>query len=97
MDEGKLRDQAERAERAKRLLEDELLNEAFAKLDTALMKAWKESPPSEPERREDAWRCVKLLEKLQGELNHIVYTGKDARKRLLELKDPSLIERLRNG
>ncbi len=86
MDEGKLRNQESRGERAKLLLENELLKEGFEKIHEALIQSWKESKPDEKERRDDAWRSLKLLEKLQSELTRIVRTGKDAKTRLLEIK-----------
>ena len=94
MDEGKLRLQEGRGQRAKALLENELLKESFEHLELSLMSAWRETSPDEHERREDAWRSLKLLNKLQEHLRRHVTTGQAAGKELLRIKDPTLLERI---
>lgn len=94
--EDKLRRDMDRGTRAKALLQNELLQEAFDKIETFLITQWQESKASEPELREDAWRSQKLLKNLKSHLSHIVTTGDNANKELLRMKDPSLLERMRN-
>lgn len=89
-DESKLRKDANRGARAQSLLENELLQEAFEKLEVFTIDSIKNSNADETQRREDAWRSYKLLQNLKGELARIVITGKDASKQLLQVKKPLL-------
>ena len=87
MDEHKRIAERERGARAKILLEDDLLDAAFIDIESALTKAWRDSSSGEVQRREDAWRSLRLLEKLRGTLEHHVNTGKLAEMELLKAGD----------
>jgi hypothetical protein len=95
MDEMRLRRDAERGPRAEALLSNELLKEAFDKIELTLMDEWKNTTSEDSQRREDAWRSFKLLKGLQGYLRKVVTTGDAAAKELLKVKNPSIIERFK--
>ena len=64
-----------REEHAKRLLKDELLNEAFDVLKQDLMSRWDHSGSNELEARESIWLAMRLLDKIQLHIKSIVETG----------------------
>ena len=94
MDEHKLRRQEARGARAQELLKNELLVTAFESLESELSEAWRKTTPNESQRREDAWRSLKLLEKLKSGLERHVTTGKTAGKQLTEIKNPSRVRQI---
>ena len=65
----------QREEHAKRLLSDELFNEAFDVLKEDLMSRWNASGSSELEARESIWLAMRLLDKLYSHITSIVETG----------------------
>jgi phosphomevalonate kinase len=64
-----------REEHAKRLLTDELLNEAFEVLKKDLLDRWSASGSTEVEARESIWLAMRLLDKIHGHITSIVETG----------------------
>lgn len=94
MEEYKLRQQQERGVRAKHLLENELLNEAFEGIENDLMKAWQNSMASDELGREDVWRCYQLLKNLREALKRHVITGDGAGKELLHIQDKSKLRKV---
>lgn len=95
MSEQALRKAAERGPRAKALLDNELLKEAFEKIEQTLMDEWRNTSTEDAQRREDAWRSYKLLGALRGYLVKTVTNGDAAAKELLKVKNPSIIERFK--
>jgi len=75
-----------REEHAKRLLNDELFNEAFDILKTDLMERWHNSGSNESEARESLWLAIRLLDKVRGHVESIVETGHMAK--ILEKQHP---------
>jgi|TARA_R100001244_G_scaffold30135_1_gene29094 phosphomevalonate kinase len=75
-----------REEHAKRLLNDELFNEAFDTLKTDLMERWHNSGSNESEARESLWLAIRLLDKVRGHVESIVETGHMAK--ILEKQHP---------
>jgi len=65
----------ERERRARSLLEDPLLKEAFDVLKEDLMGRWSQSGSTDLEARESIWLAMRLLEKIHGHLTSIVETG----------------------
>ena len=65
----------QRVSRAKNLLSDPLLNEAFDVLRKDLMNRWDSSGSTELEARESIWLAMRLLDKLHGHIKSIVETG----------------------
>lgn len=85
-DEGKLREEQQRAIEAEQLIENPLYKEAFDKLNDMLLNEWKERAET-PEERERIWMAQNILSKLQAHLKTIIETGKLARTTLEEIKD----------
>jgi len=74
-EEDKYEIETRRAEEAKRVLENPLVQEAFANLEEVYMHALRYSPVDRSELREAArWR-LEALELFRGELQHILDTG----------------------
>ena len=76
----------QREEHAKRLLNDEVLQEAFATLREELMNRWSHSGSTDLEARESIWLAIRLLEKIDGHLKSIVQTGHKAK--MMEKQHP---------
>ena len=76
----------QREEHAKRLLNDELLQEAFDTLREELMNRWSHSGSTDLEARESVWLAIRLLEKIDGHLKSIVETGHMAK--MMEKQHP---------
>ena len=76
----------QREEHAKRLLNDELLQEAFDTLREELMNRWSHSGSTDLEARESIWLAIRLLEKIDGHLKSIVDTGHMAK--MMEKQHP---------
>ena len=76
----------QREEHAKRLLNDELLQEAFDTLREDLMSRWSHSGSTDLQARESIWLAIRLLEKIDGHLKSIVETGHMAK--MMEKQHP---------
>ena len=64
-----------REEHAKRLLNDELLKEAFDVLKEDLMNRWNHSGSTDLEARESIWLAMRLLDRIHGHVTSIIETG----------------------
>jgi hypothetical protein len=93
-DEGKLREQASRGESARRVLENELIQEVFAKMDERIVTSIRESVGDESDIRERAYLMLRLLENFKAEFKAMVLTGDAASKELLRVKDPPQFMRM---
>ena len=87
-DEAKLRQEVTRGERAKRLLENELLAEALEKIEKQIDDAWKESHADAEEIRRNAYLMHRLLQNLKSEISRIAITGDHASKKITTIKKP---------
>lgn len=74
MSEGKLRDEQSRGERAKSLMRDPLLEEAFSVLEGKYMGALKDSSSSSDER-ETLFQMYQALMVVRGHLMEVIETG----------------------
>lgn len=74
----------QRGERARLLLQDELLVEAFQLIEQDLIQKWQTSPVRDREARETLYLSQVLLQRLQKQLTHVVETGQVAKATLLE-------------
>jgi hypothetical protein len=74
-----------RAARAQRLVDDELLAEAFDTLDRDYGKAWRESHARDTDARERLWQAVQIVAKVRSHLSAVVNHGKLAQRELDEL------------
>lgn len=66
----------DRGRRAKQLMDDELIKEAFQSLADHLHSAWENS--CSPEAREQAWQNVRALNEVRASLEAIMATGQMA-------------------
>ncbi len=65
-----------RGVQARRLLEEPLLVEAFAAVESALRRQWETSGDGEETARERAWLMLKLLRRVQAGLIEVMETGR---------------------
>ena len=65
----------ERERRARSLIDDPLLNEAFDTLKEDLMNRWNHSGSTDLEARESIWLAMRLLDRIHGHLTSIIETG----------------------
>ena len=86
-DELALNKAAERGARAQRLLEDDLLAEAFATLDAEYTKAWRATAARDTDARERLWQAVQVVAKVRDNLIRVVNGGKLAQRELAMLAD----------
>jgi hypothetical protein len=93
MSEETLRKQVERAARADALLKNELLNEVFEVCEKELIGEFIDTYPEDKERRDDAWRCIRILRNIRGKLKKIIIDGKTSADDLLRVK-PTTVERI---
>lgn len=73
------------AEKAKSLLNDEILQGAFTEIKDQCMKEWAKTSPDDVQRREDAWRMVKAVDKVKAVLAHYVNKGKFENDKITKL------------
>ena len=71
-----------RAAHAKRLMEDPLLVEALAKIRSAAIKAWESTSSTDQQAREVAWLTVKVVSRIEAELQSMVDDGLIAASRV---------------
>ena len=82
MSEAKLRTQQERAAHAERLLKDPLLQEAFEKLNTDFMRAWRQTDVNDTQARERIYNLCTALDTLKQQIASVVVDGKIAKMNL---------------
>jgi hypothetical protein len=87
IDESKLRLDAARAARARALLDNELLIEAFTKLETDYVAAWKLTPARDNDGRERLWQAVQIVGKIKDHLATVIENGKLAEAELKQLAE----------
>lgn len=73
-----------RGDKARELLENEILREALATLDQAYINAWRKA--NTVEAREDAHRYVTLCKQFESDLKSVVKDGQMADHRTKELE-----------
>ena len=76
----------ERERKAKALINDPLLREAFDTLKEDLMNRWNHSGSTDLEARESIWLAIRLLDKIDGHIKSIVETGHMAK--MMEQQHP---------
>jgi len=76
----------ERERRAKSLIDDPLLNEAFDVLKEDLMNRWNHSGSTDLEARESIWLAMRLLDRIHGHINSIIESGHMAK--MMEKQHP---------
>ena len=76
----------ERGRRARSLIEDPLLNEAFDTLKEDLMNRWNHSGSTDLEARVSIWLAMRLLDRIHGHINSIIESGHMAK--MMEKQHP---------
>ena len=71
-----------RGNRAREVLENESFDWAFESLKTEIIESWQKAPEQDPQGREKLWLSLKLLAKVQGNLQARLETGKLAQLEL---------------
>lgn len=74
-----------RGVQAERLLTDPLMQETFQVIEEQLLKEWRATAADDAQRREDAWRTLKLLDKLRSSFESYMRSAK-VDKRIAELE-----------
>jgi len=82
-----------RGEEAQRLLNSEMLQQAFSDTRSAILEAWSKLPTSDTENAKDLHRMVKLLDRVQTCIREHVATGKIAQKQIEQVSKPSIWRR----
>ncbi len=72
----------ERANRARAILEDELVAEIFDRMERRLVEAWAASGPSEMGIREESYRGLRALQDFRSEFERLLRDGKVAERDL---------------
>jgi hypothetical protein len=85
IDDDRLQRDAARGARAKALLEDELVAEAFTKLEAEYIAAWKGWRANDIDGRERLWLAVNLIGQVRDHLGRIIAGGKLAERQLQEI------------
>ncbi len=92
MDEIKLGQAQHRGVRAQELLDNSLLNEAFAEIENFYLKQWRsgkvlDQMASDVETREACWRAVQTLDAIRNLLKRHVTNGRIAAEDLRRLSE----------
>lgn len=85
IDEARLQRQAARSVRAKALLDNDLLKEAFDTLERDYTTALFETKPQDQVAREKLYMAVNVVRKVRDHLAFVVNDGKLAQKQLNEI------------
>jgi len=87
MDEVKLAIAQDRGIRAQALLDNALLQESFAYLESEYLKAWRNTKVKEADHREKFWQAIQILGIIQEHLKKFVTDGKVAAMDLARLAE----------
>jgi hypothetical protein len=85
--EGKLNADLARQARASALLQDEILQEAFARLEERYIEEWRVSQFRDTDARERLWQAVNILRKVKDHLGKIVADGRLAQREIDQLTE----------
>lgn len=88
-DEFKLRKDTERATAAQGLLDNAMLNDAFASLEAAYIQAWRSTHVDESGAREKLFLAVNIIGKVKEHLGTVVANGNLAAAHLRSLVQTS--------
>lgn len=83
-----LEQESRRGEQARRLLDDPLLQEAFATLEVALREAWGATADDAVDQRERLWLMLKLLGRVHAHMADVMHTGRLADGQLAAPEPP---------
>lgn len=94
MSEIDLLEQQSRGQTALQLLENELLKEALAAIDSEVMEQWVACPARDKEGKEALWQLIKTSRKFREILLGYIDTGKLAAHKLKQFEEESRLKRL---
>ena len=86
MHELDIRRALDRAARARAILEDDLVVEAFARLERRLHGNWAGSAAGDHDQREQAYRALRALQDFKAEFARLLSDGQVAERDLAELQ-----------
>lgn len=92
-DEIALNKAIERAARAKALLNDDVLKDAFATLEGAYINAWRETGVRDADARERLWQATQIVGKVRDHMARLIGGGTVAQAEL----DQIAMREKRNG
>ena len=73
-----------RGAKAREILEEPLVAEAFSKIEAEILSAWEDSPARDVEGREKLYQMLMLTRKVKRHFESVVLTGEMARRTLAE-------------
>jgi|SRR5215469_4999644 hypothetical protein len=79
MDEAALRHDIARANRARLILEDELVVEALGRMEARCHAAWAHSTSDQAAAREEAYRMLRAVKTFRAELEQVIRGGQLAK------------------
>jgi hypothetical protein len=85
-------EQAQRGDEAARLMESQVLKDAFAGLEQEYTELWKQTKASDEAAREKLWLSLRQLQMVQAQLNGMIQTGKVAKATLAQRAKQALSE-----
>jgi hypothetical protein len=85
MNEDKLQSAIHRGAQAEALMRNELLQDAFSKLEADYIAAWKTWTSADAAGREQLWLAVNVLGKVKDHIRRVLSDGKLAQRQLDEL------------
>jgi len=74
----KLVRQQRRAEQARELLKNPLINEIFDQLERTTFESWRDSSVSDRDLREAAWQKYQAIREVRQQFEYLVQTGRVA-------------------
>jgi hypothetical protein len=85
MNEGKLRQEVERGNKAEQLLKNEILTETFNVLHKRYIEELVSSKPDESEKRERLYNAVRALQHVKAQIESVATTGTMAAQQINEM------------
>jgi hypothetical protein len=73
-----------RGAKAREILDEPLVAEAFSKIEAEILTAWEDSPARDIEGREKLYQMLMLTRKVKRHFESVVLTGEMARRTLAE-------------
>ncbi len=83
-------DERDRGTEAQRLLDNDLLNEALAAIESEVLRQWEDCPTRDKEGRETIWLLYKTTKKFRRLLTGYVEVGKLAQENLRRIEEGRL-------
>lgn len=74
-----------RGAKAKELLDEPLVAEAFSVVESEILRAWEDSPARDSEGREKLYQMLMLTRKVKRHFESVVMTGEMARRTLADI------------